>query len=71
MERLKALGIGTGLHFRAAHTQKYYRERYPALSLPHSEWNTDRLCSLPLFPDMQDSDVDRVVAALFSLVEAH
>ena len=69
MERLKALGIGTGLHFRAAHTQKYYRERYPDLSLPHSEWNTDRLCSLPLFPDMQDSDVDRVVAALFSLVE--
>jgi len=71
MERLKALGIGTGLHFRAAHTQKYYRDRYPTLSLPHSEWNTDRLCSLPLFPDMQDSDVDRVVAALFSLVEAH
>ncbi|GAB2929375.1 UDP-4-amino-4-deoxy-L-arabinose aminotransferase [Hafnia psychrotolerans] len=69
MERLKALGIGTGLHFRAAHTQKYYRERYPDLSLPHSEWNTERLCSLPLFPDMQDSDVDRVVAALFSLVE--
>jgi len=70
MERLKALGIGTGLHFRAAHTQKYYRERYPDLSLPNSEWNTERLCSLPLFPDMQDSNVDRVVTALFSLLEA-
>jgi len=69
MERLKAKGIGTGLHFRAAHTQKYYRERYPELSLPNTEWNTERLCSLPLFPDMQDSDVDRVVAALFSLLE--
>ncbi|EIC85476.1 UDP-4-amino-4-deoxy-L-arabinose aminotransferase [Serratia sp. M24T3] len=69
MERLKELGIGTGLHFRAAHTQKYYRERYPDLSLPHSEWNTARLCSLPMFPDMQDSDVDRVVDALKSLVE--
>ncbi len=70
MERLKEQGIGTGLHFRAAHTQKYYRERYPQLSLPHSEWNSACLCSLPLFPDMQDSDVDRVVAALFSLLEA-
>lgn len=69
MERLKAEGIGTGLHFRAAHTQKYYRERYPYLSLPASEWNTDRLCSLPLFPDMQNSDVDRVVASLFNLLE--
>ncbi|MBF7955175.1 UDP-4-amino-4-deoxy-L-arabinose aminotransferase [Rahnella victoriana] len=70
MERLKEQGIGTGLHFRAAHTQKYYRERYPHLNLPASEWNSARLCSLPLFPDMQDSDVDRVVAALFSLLEA-
>ena len=24
MEQLKAVNIGTGLHFRAAHTQKYY-----------------------------------------------
>ncbi len=70
MERLKDQGIGTGLHFRAAHTQKYYRERYPQLSLPNSEWNSASLCSLPLFPDMQDSDVDRVVSALFSLLEA-
>lgn len=69
MERLKELNIGTGLHFRAAHTQKYYRDRYPELSLPNSEWNTARLCSLPMFPDMQDSDVDRVVDALKSLVE--
>ncbi|OBU13368.1 UDP-4-amino-4-deoxy-L-arabinose aminotransferase [Morganella psychrotolerans] len=64
MEQLKAVNIGTGLHFRAAHTQKYYRERYPSLSLPHSEWNTATLCSLPFFPDMQDSDVTRVTDAI-------
>lgn len=70
MARLKALGIGTGLHFRAAHTQKFYRERYPQLRLPHTEWNSARLCTLPLFPDMSEADVDRVVSALFSLLEA-
>ncbi|PHM60436.1 lipopolysaccharide biosynthesis protein [Xenorhabdus ishibashii] len=48
MARLKDRNIGTGLHFRAAHTQKYYRERYPQLSLPVSEWNSSTLCSLPL-----------------------
>ncbi|KLN97240.1 UDP-4-amino-4-deoxy-L-arabinose aminotransferase [Moellerella wisconsensis] len=64
MEKLKEKNIGTGLHFRAAHTQKYYRERYPELSLPHSEWNSATLCSLPLFPDMIDADVDRVVTAI-------
>jgi len=49
MEKLKAMGIGTGLHFRAAHTQKYYRERFPTLSLPNTEWtarvSVHSLCS--------------------------
>ena len=69
MQALQERGIGTGLHFRAAHTQKYYRERYPALSLPHTEWNSSRLCTLPLFPDMTLADVDRVVAALIDILE--
>ncbi|MEZ2578059.1 UDP-4-amino-4-deoxy-L-arabinose aminotransferase [Buttiauxella ferragutiae] len=64
MDALKAKGIGTGLHFRAAHTQKYYRERYPTLSLPDTEWNSDRICSIPLFPSMSDDDVTRVIKAL-------
>ncbi|AKL13209.1 TPA: UDP-4-amino-4-deoxy-L-arabinose aminotransferase [Kluyvera intermedia] len=67
MEALKAQGIGTGLHFRAAHTQKYYRENFPDLSLPNTEWNSARICSLPLFPDMTDDDTSRVIAALHQL----
>ncbi|MCH4998111.1 UDP-4-amino-4-deoxy-L-arabinose aminotransferase [Pectobacterium carotovorum] len=70
MAVLQAHGIGTGLHFRAVHTQKYYRERYPHLHLPATEWNSASLMTLPLFPDMQDSDVDRVVAALTSILES-
>ncbi|WP_421172615.1 UDP-4-amino-4-deoxy-L-arabinose aminotransferase [Aeromonas sp. 601115] len=69
MQALQERGIGSGLHFRAAHTQKYYRERYPDLSLPNTEWNSSRLCTLPLFPDMTLSDVDRVVAALTDILE--
>ncbi len=71
MQALKERNIGTGLHFRAAHTQKYYRERFPALSLPETEWNSDRICSIPLFPTMTDDDVSRVVAALHDIAEKH
>lgn len=71
MEKLKQKDIGTGLHFRAAHTQKYYRERYPALSLPQSEWNSATLCSLPLFPDMSNEDVIRVVDAINEILSEH
>lgn len=69
MAQLKSRNIGSAIHFRAAHTQQYYRQRYPKLSLPHSEWNSERLCSLPLFPDMQRDDVDRVVATLSTILE--
>ncbi len=70
MAELKKRDIGTGLHFRAAHTQSYYRKRYPYLSLPNTEWNSERLCTLPLFPDMAERDVDRVVDALSDIYES-
>lgn len=69
MQQLKEQGIGSGLHFRAVHTQKYYRERFPQLSLPETEWNSDRICSISLFPGMNDGDCDRVIAALRKLAD--
>ncbi|MBL8200881.1 MAG: UDP-4-amino-4-deoxy-L-arabinose aminotransferase [Chromatiales bacterium] len=70
MQRLKDLGIGTGIHFRAIHEQQYYRELMPQTigTLPNTEWNSRRICSLPLFPDMEPGDVDRVVAAIKSVL---
>jgi UDP-4-amino-4-deoxy-L-arabinose-oxoglutarate aminotransferase len=66
MRRLKQRNIGTGLHFRAVHLQKYYREFMGRRrgELPNTEWNSDRICSLPLFPDMRSADVDDVVNAV-------
>lgn len=66
MAALKARNIGTGLHFRAVHLQKYYREALGMKRgmLPDTEWNSDRICSLPLFPGMKTSDVDDVVGAI-------
>jgi UDP-4-amino-4-deoxy-L-arabinose-oxoglutarate aminotransferase len=66
MADLKERNIGTGLHFRAAHLQKFYRETFPEIvgSLPNTEWNSQRICSLPLFPDMTLGDVDDVVDAI-------
>jgi len=66
MSELKQKNIGTGLHFRAVHLQKYYRESIGMRRgmLPNTEWNSDRICSLPLFADMTAEDVDDVVNAI-------
>lgn len=73
MAALKQRNIGTGIHFRAVHTHAWYqanRDRWIGPSLKHSEWNSERICSLPLFPEMRNEDVDDVVAAIRSVVPA-
>ena len=60
------MNIGTGIHFKAVHAQKYYRENLPLPkgALPATDWNSERICSLPLFPDMTAEDVESVVEAV-------
>lgn len=71
MRELKKQNIGTGLHFRAVHLQKYYRESMGTHRgmLPNTEWNSDRICSLPLFPEMTLDDVDDVVEEIKNVLK--
>jgi len=64
MEELKQQNVGTGLHFKPVHQHLYYRTRFPLVSLLNTEWNGDRMLSLPLFPDMTIDDVHSVVEAI-------
>ena len=66
ISRLKARNVGTGIHFKAVHTQPYYEQKYPGLRerLPNATWVSERICSLPLFPAMTEDDVRYVVAAV-------
>ncbi|WP_152220553.1 UDP-4-amino-4-deoxy-L-arabinose aminotransferase [Pseudomonas sp. SCB32] len=64
MQALQQRGIGSGIHFIGSHLHSYYRQRFPDVSLPNTEWNSARLCSIPLFPDMTTGDLDRVVEAI-------
>ena len=69
---LKERNIGTGVHFKAAHLHDYYQRtgRYPRGALPRTEWASDRLFSLPLFPKMTEADVREVVAILRDVLAA-
>jgi UDP-4-amino-4-deoxy-L-arabinose-oxoglutarate aminotransferase len=69
-EEMKKRNIGTGLHFLAVHELSFYRERYhPAPELlPNSEYVSDRIVSLPLFPDMAEDDVIGVVNEIRSIL---
>ena len=40
-------------------------------SLPDSEWNSQRICSIPLFPDLGLEGVERVAAAIEAVLGEH
>ena len=66
-EWLRAAGIGTGIHYPVpVHLQPAYRGRLAAG--PHGLGVSERLApqilSLPIFPQLADADVDRVIAEI-------
>lgn len=70
MVLLRERGIGTGLHFRAVHHHAFYRTLSTpnTTKLENTNWNSDRLVTLPLFPAMSDADVERVIGAVKDIV---
>jgi dTDP-4-amino-4,6-dideoxygalactose transaminase len=62
MEAMKAEGIGVGVHYPALHPFTAYRELgYRAGQFPNAERIGRETVTLPLFPGMETTDVDRVV----------
>jgi dTDP-4-amino-4,6-dideoxygalactose transaminase len=73
VSELRQRGIGTSVHFIPIHYHAFYREGFGFHKgdFPVAESAFARMISLPLFPQMRDADVDRVVAAVEAVVAEH
>lgn len=61
-------GIGTGIHYTPALHEQPPLAAAPAADLPHAEaWAREQL-SLPMFPGIEDEEVERVCAVLGELL---
>ena len=62
---MKERGIGVGVHYPALHLFSLYRARgFREGDFPKAEEIGRRTITLPLFPAMQDSDIERVCLAI-------
>lgn len=73
VEELKALRIGTSVHFIPVHHLPYYRDRYEYRDdeLPIAAEEFRRIISLPLHPGMTDGDVDDVIESVATVARKH
>ncbi|MDH5525734.1 MAG: UDP-4-amino-4,6-dideoxy-N-acetyl-beta-L-altrosamine transaminase [Nitrospirota bacterium] len=66
MRQLRERGIGTQVHYIPVHLQPYYRKQFgtgPGM-FPAAEAYYAQALSIPMYPDMTDTDVDRVADAV-------
>jgi perosamine synthetase len=70
IDGLRALGIGSSVHFIPLHLHPYYRRAwgYAASDFPVATRQYERVISLPLWPSMSGADVERVVAGLETIL---
>ncbi|MEI6702696.1 MAG: DegT/DnrJ/EryC1/StrS family aminotransferase, partial [Deltaproteobacteria bacterium] len=73
MEELKKHNIGSGLHYKAIHHHSYYRDalKIPDSELSNASYASERILSLPLFPNMTDEDAKDVVEAVKEVIQQH
>jgi len=64
MARLSDRNIGFGLHFPPCHMLTYIKDRFGWADLPVTRALSGRVLSLPLYPDMDDIQIERVVEAV-------
>jgi len=70
MQELRERGIGCQVHYIPLHLQPYYRAHggWQRGSFPNAEALYDQMLTLPLFPNMADTDPERVVEALADIL---
>lgn len=66
IEELKTAGVGTSVHFIPLHRHPYYVRTYGSMpeDFPRAENAFSRCFSLPIFPDMTEEQMSRVVRSV-------
>jgi len=72
MNAIQKENIGIGIHFRPVHLMTYYKKKYGYSrgSFPNAEYAGDRVISLPLYPQMDLSDLNDVVETVNKVLQA-
>ena len=70
MNDLKKRGIQTQVHYIPVHTQPYYQENFKTTwgAYPNAEAYYQKCLSIPLYPAMTDSQIDKVIESILQIV---
>ncbi|HUX22812.1 MAG TPA: DegT/DnrJ/EryC1/StrS aminotransferase family protein [Spirochaetia bacterium] len=73
VRKLMERGIGTSVHYIPLHIMPYYRTLYGHTpdDFPNALSAYERIFSIPIYPDLTDDRVDRVIRAILDIGSEH
>ena len=73
IEKLSNRGIGLAVHYKPINHLSYYANRYNLnkQNFPNVNSLFNSIVTLPLYPDMKDSDIDYVCSNIFDIYKKH
>jgi perosamine synthetase len=68
---LRDSGIGVNVHYIPVHLHPYYQKRLETApgNFPAAELMYEKILSLPIYPNMQEAQVNEVVEKIFQVIE--
>ena len=64
MEKMFSLGIETGIHYKPVHKMSFYKNK---IKLPITEKIENNIVSIPIHPNLKNSDIDKIIKLTNSL----
>jgi dTDP-4-amino-4,6-dideoxygalactose transaminase len=73
VELLRENEIGTSVHFIPLHLHPYYRDKfsYQPEHFPNASAAFEQIVSLPIYPRMTESDVEKVIGAVTAITRSY
>jgi len=70
IDAMRVEKVQTSIHYPPVHMFRYYRERYPGVSLPITERVASREVTLPLYPTMDNEAVELVINTVLQALDS-
>ena len=68
MKQLRTAGIQSSIHYPPVHKFSYYQKHFPNIKLNTTENFYKHVITLPLYPDLNQSDIETIVKSVNSCV---
>jgi len=65
--RLKENGVHAVFHYLSLHNSEFYHKLHGERKLPNADLYTEQLVRLPMFYELKESDIDKIISIIISL----